>query len=105
MTILTHPDGAHAPHAPQPELLVSSALHLMTHYSAQAGQAGTCVKLASVIERHLKALASHGELNPVLRATCEQLSEQWAAVVDQSLPQPSRITLLDRIVLGARAAG
>lgn len=103
MTILTHPDGAPAPYAPQPDMLVSSALHLMTHYSAQAGQAGSCVKLASVIERHLKALASHGELNPVLRATCEQLSEQWAAVVDQALPQPARNRLLDRIVLGPRA--
>ncbi|MEJ7807464.1 MAG: hypothetical protein WKG03_16260 [Telluria sp.] len=75
---------------PQPELLVSSALHLMTHYSAQAGQAGACVKLASVIERHLKALAGHGDLNPVLRATCLQLSEQWASVVDKSLPRQSR---------------
>ncbi|WP_426100804.1 hypothetical protein [Massilia sp. TSP1-1-2] len=75
---------------PQPELLVSSALHLMTHYSAQAGQAGACVKLASVIERHLKALAGHGDLNPVLRATCQQLSEQWALVVDKAMPRPTR---------------
>ena len=75
---------------PQPELLVSSALHLMTHYSAQAGKAGACVKLASVIERHLKALAGHGGLNPVLRATCQQLSEQWAEVVDKSLPRQAK---------------
>lgn len=69
---------------PQPALLVSSALHLMTHYSAQAGKAGACVKLASVIERHLKALAGHGDINPVLRATCLQLSEQWAEVVGKA---------------------
>lgn len=75
---------------PQPELLVSSALHLMTHYSAQASKSGACVKLASVIERHLKALAGHSELNPVLRATCLQLSEQWAEVVDKSMPRPAR---------------
>jgi hypothetical protein len=75
---------------PQPELLVSSALHLMTHYSAQAGKAGACVKLASVIERHLKALAGHDDLNPVLRATCQQLSEQWADVVDKALPRTTR---------------
>jgi hypothetical protein len=78
---------------PQPELLVSSALHLMTHYSAQAGKAGACVKLASVIERHLKALAGHGDLNPVLRATCQQLSEQWAEVVDKAMPPPARSRL------------
>ena len=78
---------------PQPELLVSSALHLMTHDSAQAAKTGSCVKLASVIERHLKALAGHGDLNPVLRATCQQLSEQWAEVVDKSMPQPARSKL------------
>ncbi|MFL6660110.1 MAG: hypothetical protein ACJ8GW_18645 [Massilia sp.] len=82
--------------APQPELLVSSALHLMTHYSALAGRDGSCVKLASVIERHLKALAAHGSLTPVLRATCQQLSEQWAAVVDQALPAPRKPSLFGR---------
>lgn len=88
---MTHPPAsAPACAPPQPELLVSSALHLMTHYSAQAGQTGACVKLASVIERHLKALAAHGDLNPVLRATCQQLSEQWASVVDKAMPRPSR---------------
>jgi hypothetical protein len=87
---------------PQPELLVSSALHLMTHYSAQAGQDGSCVKLASVIERHLKALAAHGALTPVLRATCQQLSEQWAAVVDQALPAPRKPGLFGRFSAQAR---
>lgn len=82
---------------PQPELLVSSALHLMSHYSANAGQDGPCLKLASVIERHLRALAGHADLNPVLRATCQQLSEQWAGVVDQALPQPSRLSLMERL--------
>lgn len=94
------PDNAAA--APQPELLVSAALHLMSHYSASAGQSGPCLKLASVIERHLKALAGHKDLNPVLRATCQQLSEQWEAVVDQALPQPSRLSLFERFKAGAR---
>ena len=88
--------------APQPELLVSSALHLMTHYSAQAGRDSACLKLASVIERHMKALAGHGDLSPVLRATCQQLAEQWGAVVDQSLPPPARATLFGRLVHGNR---
>ena len=94
----TAPSGA----SPQPELLVSAALHLMSHYSASAGQAGPCVKLASVIERHLKALAGHADLNPVLRATCQQLSEQWEAVVDQALPRPARLSLFERLVHGSR---
>lgn len=84
------------PTIPGPELLVSSALHLMTHYSAQASNSAACVKLASVIERHLKALAGHNDLNPVLRATCQQLSEQWAGVVDKTLPSPARRSLFGR---------
>ena len=84
----------------QPELLVSAALHLMSHYSANAASGGSCIKLAAVIERHLKALASHAELAPVLRATCGQLSEQWAAVVEQPLPRPR--SLLGRLVGGSR---
>lgn len=88
--------------AQQPELLVSAALHLMSHYSASAGQRGPCLKLACVIERHLKALAGHTDLNPVLRATCQQLSEQWEAVVDQALPPPSRPSLFERFKNGAR---
>ena len=98
MTVPFNPHVA----SPQADLLVSSALHLMTHYSAQAGNSGSCVKLASVIERHLKAIAGIGDLDPVLRATCQQLSEQWAAVVDQAMPRPLQPSLLGRLVQGAR---
>lgn len=87
----------------QPELLVSAALHLMSHYSANAAQSGACVKLASVIERHLKALSMHNDLTPVLRATCQQLSEQWAGVVEQAMPPPAKATLLGRFMHGARS--
>lgn len=73
----------------QPELLMSATLHLMSHYTAGGG----CVKLASVIERHLKALAALPELAPILRATCLQLSEQWEAVVERTLPQPEKFSL------------
>ena len=74
-------------HGHQPELMLSAVLHLMSHYTASADR-GACVKLASVIERHLKALASLPDLAPVLSATCQQLYEQWAAVVERSLPPP-----------------
>lgn len=69
----------------QPELLVSAVLHLMSHYTAGSAEVPGCTKLASVIERHLKALADLPDLAPVLRATCRQLSEQWAAVVEQAM--------------------
>ena len=84
-----------------PELMLSAVLHLMSHYTANAADNGGCVKLASVIERHLKALATLPGLAPVLSATCQQLSEQWAAEVERSLPpQPS---FLDRL-MGRKAS-
>jgi len=48
----------------QPELLVSAVLHLMSHYTASNQETKSCVKLASVIERHLKALADLPNLAP-----------------------------------------
>jgi hypothetical protein len=86
--------------SPQPEVLVSAVLHLMSHYSANAGESGDCVKLASVIERHLKALADLPELAPVLRATCRQLTEQWALVVERAMPQPRKSGLFARFMAG-----
>ena len=89
----------------QPELLVSAVLHLMSHYtvsSAQNKDGGACLKLASVIERHLKALAELPDLAPVLKATCQQLSEQWAGLVEKSLPPQGRLNLFTRLVAGSR---
>lgn len=77
----------------QPELLVSAVLHLMSHYTANTQEISSCVKLASVIERHLKVLADLPSLAPVLRATCQQLSEQWATVVERSMSQPEKYRL------------
>lgn len=87
----------------RPELLVSAVLHLMSHYTVNLNEAGACLKLASVIERHLKALADLPDLAPVLRATCQQLSEQWAATVERAMPRPKKSSLLTRLVAGSRA--
>jgi hypothetical protein len=91
--------------AARPELLVSAVLHLMSHYTATANmqERHSCVKLASVIERHLKALADLPGLAPVLRTTCRQLSEQWAVVVERTMPQPEKFTLFARIMSGNRS--
>ena len=100
-------DELNAPAArrtPRHELLVAALLHLMSQYTVnnadacdRAGGDGPCVKLASVIERHLNALARLPDADPVLRATCEQLSVKWAALVDRALPAPARRPLLARI--------
>jgi hypothetical protein len=64
-----------------------------------------CIKLASVIERHLKALADLPDLAPVLQATCRQLFEQWAAVVERAMPEPEseKINLIARLMKRAPA--
>ncbi len=82
----------------QPELFASAVLHLMSHYTANVGESGACIKLASMIERHLKALADLPDLAPVLRATCQQLSEQWAMVVERAMPQPEKTNLFARLM-------
>ena len=96
--VLEEPNAAPA----QPELLVSAVLHLMSHYTANNQESSSCIKLASVIERHLKALAELPGLAPVLRATCQQLSEQWGVVVERAMPQPEKFKLLSRLVAGQR---
>ena len=102
ITTFAEPNEAPA----QPELLVSAVLHLMSHYTAhhQTNQQETngCTKLASVIERHLKALAALPNLAPVLRTTCQQLSEQWATLVERSMPAPAKYNLFERLITGNR---
>ena len=92
INLSTHPAGL------RPELMLSAVLHLMSHYTTNASESGACVKLASVIERHLKALADMPELAPVLSATCQQLSEQWAGVVERARPHPEKHSTLNRIM-------
>lgn len=90
-------------------LMVASLLHLMSHYTVNSAVnsaggrtrdgEGPCVKLASVIERHLNALARLPDADPVRRATCEQLSAKWAALVDSGMREPvPRRPLLARIL-------
>lgn len=81
----------------QNAVLVAALLHLMSHYTTRSSE-GPCVKLASVIERHLNALARLPDADPVLRATCEQLSAKWAGLVDSAMPAPPRRPLLARLL-------
>ena len=99
MTISTADTTLSEPRS-QDALLVASLLHLMSNYSARGDGEQPCVKLASVIERHLCALSRLPTIDPVLRATCEQLADQWANVVDTRLPPPAptRVPLLARFM-------
>ncbi|WP_334188331.1 hypothetical protein [Noviherbaspirillum sp.] len=96
--VLLEPNNAPA----QPELLISAVLHLMSHYTANLHETSECTKLAAVIERHFKALADLPDLAPVLRATCHQLADQWASVVERSMPRPQRMAFFSRLAVGTR---
>lgn len=87
----------------QPELLVSAVLHLMSHYALKPQGSEVCVNLAAVIERHLKALAILPDLTPVLRATCQQLSEQWTAMIEHVTPVKEKLTLFSRLMQVSRS--
>lgn len=94
----------------QPELMLSAVLHLMSHYHAHSvhgSDTDACPKLASVIERHLQVLSGLPNLAPVLQATCQQLSQQWAMLVTQHLPAPPKTTFIERLgrMVSTRRAG
>jgi hypothetical protein len=98
------PEDLHLAGSPRAQhtLLVAALLHLMSHYTVNGEGAGSrdgpCIDLATVIERHLNALARLPDADPVLRATCEQLSVKWATRVDSAVPAPPRRSLLARIL-------
>ncbi|MGK5019205.1 hypothetical protein [Janthinobacterium lividum] len=90
-----------SPQGQQPELLLSAVLHLMSHYHA----GNPCEQLAAVIERHLQVLSCSPSLSPVLQATCQQLSQQWATLVVQQRPAPPKDTMLERLARLLSAKG
>ncbi|HYC42010.1 MAG TPA: hypothetical protein VEB70_03355 [Noviherbaspirillum sp.] len=98
---MTSPLDQPASHT-NPELLVSAVLHLMSHYAANTAENGPCLKLGAIIERHLRALAAFPDLPPILRATCQQLSEQWSNVVKQAQPPAVRRGFFTRWMGGAQ---
>jgi hypothetical protein len=105
---MNHPFADTMPACGMPQrdaVILASLLHLMSHYTARDEKDKPCVRLASVIERHLCALARLPDLDPVLRATCEQLCDRWAALVDAGMPPPVKRNFLDRIMRSSRVGG
>ncbi|MDQ2820186.1 MAG: hypothetical protein M3Y65_07290 [Pseudomonadota bacterium] len=79
-------------------LLISSVIHLMSHYCTAAGKEAPCVKLASSIERHLAALSRCTDLDPVVRATCEGLVANWSDVVETGVSDTSKRSFVARLL-------
>ncbi|KAF3998236.1 hypothetical protein HAV38_10910 [Glaciimonas immobilis] len=87
-----------------PELLVSAVLQRISQYNTRSGDPAHCAQSAATIEYHLHTLSELPTLAPVLRATCQQLSEQWALVAERAAPsQPrSASTFIARLISGSR---
>jgi hypothetical protein len=92
-----------------PELLISAVLHLISQYNMHNLANDACVQSAKTIERHLHTLADWPGLAPVLRATCQQLSEQWTSMIERALPRQKtersalRSAFVTRLISGTRA--
>lgn len=96
--ITTHIQEYQAP----PELLVSAVLHLLSQYNRKNLANSICIQSATTIERHLRILSDWPGVAPVLRATCQQLSDQWALMVARAIPKPERSTFITRLISSTR---
>ncbi|HEY4073986.1 MAG TPA: hypothetical protein VGM52_12875 [Herbaspirillum sp.] len=89
------------------ELLISTVLQLISRHGTLAAantDAETVGRSAATIEHHLKALAHLPDMEPILRATCQQLSEQWGLLHEQQRPKPSSASsaFITRLISGPR---
>jgi hypothetical protein len=90
------------------ELLISTVLQLISRHGALAEantDAETTSRSAATIEHHLKARAGLPDMEPILRTTCQQLSEQWGMLHEQQLPKRSSSgssAFITRLISGPR---
>lgn len=54
------------------DCLLASTLFLMGRYAASP-----CPRLATVVDRHLAAVAAHEGGGPLVRETCRRLAGEW----------------------------
>ncbi|WP_228124536.1 hypothetical protein [Glaciimonas soli] len=101
-----------------PEMLLSAVLQRISRYitvnQQAAGTTSAQTQAAEMIEHHLHALSELPCLTPVLRATCQQLSEQWTHIAEQvaehtttsgkAIPSSSRPSFIARLIYGDRVS-
>lgn len=107
----THSPSDHAIHPVPPgaaksrvasEFLISAVLQLISRHGALASESEEAARSAATIEQHLKTLADLPDMEPILRATCLQLSEQWGMLLEQQRPKPASSAFLTRLISGSR---
>jgi hypothetical protein len=86
------------------ELLICSVLQLISRYGAvAANDAEAAMRSAAAIELHLRTLAALPDMEPILQATCQQLSEQWGMLLEQQAHKSTPSAFITRLISGPRA--
>lgn len=86
------------------ELLLSGVLQMISQHIVDADPNPDHVRLSAArIERRLKTLSNLPHMEPVLRATCQQLCEQWGTLTEQTVRKPASTTFITRLISGPRA--
>lgn len=81
-----------------PDLVLSSTIHLMTHYLARQDDIHENRHLATAIARHLAAIADRSDLAPVLRATCQHLTGQWTEIARETSRPAGKVSMWKRFL-------
>jgi hypothetical protein len=84
------------------EFLISAVLQLISRHGTLAADTEAAAHSAATIEQHLKTLAALPDMEPILRATCLQLSEQWGMLLEQQQPKPTPSAFITRLISGSR---
>ncbi|RXZ33370.1 hypothetical protein D9O50_13530 [Oxalobacteraceae bacterium CAVE-383] len=82
--------------------MISAVLQLISRHGTLAAGSEDAVRSAAAIEQHLKTLAALPDMEPILRATCQQLSEQWGMLLEQQQPKPASSAFITRVISGPR---
>lgn len=86
------------------ELLLSGVLQMISQHIVDADPNPEHVRLSAArIERRLKTLSNLPRMEPVLRATCQQLCEQWGALTEPTVRRPASTAFITRLISGPRA--
>lgn len=70
------------------DLVLSSALYLVSRYAVAAAQGETCPKLAVSIQCHLELLAERADMPALVRHTCGLLAEEWRMTLAREADRP-----------------
>jgi hypothetical protein len=84
------------------EFLISAVLQLISRHGTLPADSDDAAQSAATIEQHLKTLAGLPDMEPILRATCLQLSEQWGMLLEQRQPKQTSSAFITRLISGSR---